>query len=215
MSKYCVFDFDGTIADSGIYVLELLNDLSVKYDFKQIRNDDLNNLLRLSIKERCEFLNISLYKLPFLILDLKKQYIKNINSLKIFEKMHEVINKLKEMDINLIILSSNSKENIKKILINNNLDVFNEIYSSSSLYGKNKIIDKLINNNDIDKNDIIYIGDEERDIIACKKNNIKIIAVTWGYDSFYLLNKNNPDYIINKPDEIVKIVSSIFKNKSS
>ncbi len=210
MNKYCVFDFDGTIADSGIVVLDLLNELSVKYNFKPIQVNDVNNLLKLSIKERCELLNISLYKLPFLMIDLKKRYNKNIVSLKIFKDMYNTIYKLKNMGINLIILSSNSKENIQKFLTKNNMDVFVEIYSSNNLFGKEKVIDKFIKNYNVNKQDIIYIGDEERDIIACKKSDIRVIAVTWGYDSFYLLNKNNPDFIVNKPNEIINIVNTCF-----
>ncbi|MBC8014963.1 MAG: hypothetical protein H7X79_04380, partial [Sporomusaceae bacterium] len=59
----------------------------------------------------------------------------------------------------------------------------------------------------------IYIGDEVRDVISCKKVSIKVIAVTWGYDSLDYLLENKPDFIANKPEEILNIVNNHFQKK--
>jgi phosphoglycolate phosphatase len=56
---------------------------------------------------------------------------------------------------------------------------------------------------------ILYIGDEPRDIIASKAVKIKIAAVTWGYSNKKLLAEYNPDFIIDRPQEILKIIKKL------
>ena len=60
--------------------------------------------------------------------------------------------------------------------------------------------------------EIIYVGDEVRDIQACKKIGVKIIAVSWGYNSKEILDREKPDYLVNKPIEIPKILKNIKRN---
>jgi phosphoglycolate phosphatase len=59
------------------------------------------------------------------------------------------------------------------------------------------------------KNDVVYIGDEYRDILACKKSKIKIISVTWGFDSRDLLVSGNPDFIVDSPVELLNVIANL------
>ena len=58
----------------------------------------------------------------------------------------------------------------------------------------------------IDKSKAYYIGDETRDIEAAKKNHIKSIAVTWGYNSETALEKYDPSYIAKTPKDLLTIL---------
>ena len=69
-------------------------------------------------------------------------------------------------------------------------------------------INAFIEQNNL-KDDVVYIGDEERDIAACKKCKISIIAVTWGFDSKELLEKNNPHYLADTPKELLEIITRL------
>lgn len=55
----------------------------------------------------------------------------------------------------------------------------------------------------------IYVGDETRDIEAARKTNIEIIAVSWGYNSKQLLEKQKPDFLIDKPRQLVDILEGL------
>ena len=59
----------------------------------------------------------------------------------------------------------------------------------------------------LSKREVIYIGDERRDIKASHKADIPIIAVTWGYNNKKMLAENNPDYLVSQPKEIISIVN--------
>lgn len=209
--KHVVFDFDGTIADSLYLVIELMNQVSEKYKFDPIREEDYEYLRSLTLMERCRELHVSLYQIPRIGIELTKTYSRAINSIKAFAGIHEMIIKLKEQNLKLSIISSNTSNNIRKFLSNNNLNYFDSVYSSSNLFGKDKAISSFIRKQHLIKEELIYIGDEHRDIVASKANKIKVIAVSWGADSLEILSKSNPDFIVEQPSQIAEIIKALNK----
>lgn len=104
------------------------------------------------------------------------------------------------------IITSNSEENVKIFLKNNNLTKhFNLIHSNLSLFGKDKSIKKVMKSRKMKRGNIIYIGDESRDVNAGKKAGIKTVAVTWGYEAESVLKKAKPTYIVTKPQELLSL----------
>lgn len=66
--------------------------------------------------------------------------------------------------------------------------------NSTNIMGKEKTIKKLLTSHKLNPHEVIYVGDEIRDIKACRKIGIKIICVDWGYDAIEMLKINQPDY---------------------
>ena len=52
----------------------------------------------------------------------------------------------------------------------------------------------------------LYVGDETRDIEAAQKAGVSIAAVTWGYNSAEVLRRFSPDYLVNRPDELLSLM---------
>lgn len=209
MIKHILFDFDGTIADSGEIGLEILNELSDKYKVKKFTKEELIEINNYPIKERFKMLGIPFYKLPKIVIETLSMYKKYISLIKMFHGMDKVLNELKDKGYNLSIISSNSIENINFFLEKNKLNIFTHIISAKNIFGKNKTISSYLKSNNLKPNEILYVGDELRDIEACKKVNVKIVAVTWGFDSYELLKKSNPDYLIDNPEELINIINNL------
>ena len=129
--------------------------------------------------------------------------------------IRKLLENLKEKGLKIGIISSNSKKNIEQYLKLKKMDVFDNICTSNKIFGKHVEIRKLLKKLDMKAGNVIYIGDEYRDIIACKNSSVRILAVTWGYDSLDLIKKGNPDFIANKPEEIYKIIDNIEIDKKS
>jgi phosphoglycolate phosphatase len=206
MKKYIAFDFDGTIVSSMALGVQLYNEIAEKYNYRKIQEEELHVIHKLSIPERLKMFNLPLYKIPKIIVEFKKNYNQHVGSLRAIEGMKQVIFRLKEEGYTLGIISSNSVPNIEKFLAKNQFDVFDQVYSSRGLFGKQSTINNVIKKLRIKKEDMIYIGDEVRDINACKKAGVKMIAVSWGFDSRELLEEQNPDYIADKPADITEIM---------
>ena len=86
-------------------------------------------------------------------------------------------------------------------------NLFEFVYSESSLFGKHVVLKRMCSKQNIDPLEVVYVGDEDRDIIAAKKVKIKIIAVTWGFNSKAKLSKEKPDYLVDLPMQIIEVIS--------
>jgi hypothetical protein len=81
-------------------------------------------------------------------------------------------------------------------------DCFDFIYSANNLFGKHRTINATLKQFNISPHEVVYIGDEMRDVDAARNSNIKIAAVCWGYNSKSALQKTQPDIIIEHPKEL-------------
>lgn len=198
-----IFDFDGTLADTLAFTvnaaleinkkLNLLND--EKIDFEKFRSTDTVEFFK--------DLEISNLKLLFFLYKYQRKLTKEIDKVKVFEDLPEILNELKDNGIGLGIATSNSTKNVKKFLNNNNLDMFNFIYSSIDYFHKNRILERAVKKYGMEKENVIYVGDEIRDIKAAKEAGIKVASVTWGYNFENVLSTYKPDFIINKPKDLL------------
>ncbi|MEK6545270.1 MAG: HAD hydrolase-like protein, partial [Nitrospinota bacterium] len=75
------------------------------------------------------------------------------------------------------------------------------------IFSKRRAIKRFIRRHYLSENNIYYVGDETRDIRAAKKAGIKCIAVTWGLNSKSALEALEPSIIVNKPSELVKVLT--------
>lgn len=204
--QYIIFDFDGTIADTYPLAKEIFKKIKNKYSDKEFDFDDIK---KYELSDLLKRYKMPIYKFLLLVYEMKKEMQKNeVNPFLNIEKMIKEIKK----DCKIGIVSSNSKDNISKFLEKNRLkDYFDFVYTDTSFFGKNISLERLCKKYNLEKDEVIYVGDETRDVKACKKAGIKIIATTWGFSSKKLLEKQNPDYIAESPDEILKIIRQNLK----
>lgn len=206
MKKVLVFDFDGTIADTESEFIRIFNQLAQKHKFLKITEDNRETFRELAPLKFFQEAKIPIWKLPVLMLEGKRELQKTIEVVNPSKGVKEQLIKLRNNGHTLHILTSNSKENVIKFLEKNEMMVFDLIHTGSSVFGKDKHILSLIKKNSLNKKDVWYVGDEIRDIEATKKAGVKMIAVTWGYGSKKSLAKYKPDFLIDKPEELLKIV---------
>ena len=207
MIKTVIFDFDGTIADTFITIVKLFNNRAKEFGIEKLDLSEVENLRNLGIKAIFKKFGIHILKLPRISKIIRNDLKAKTSSINIFPQIKYILLKLKQKKFKLGILSSNSKENIEKFLKVNRLNIFDFIQSEKNLFGKGKALTALLKKYNLKENEIIYIGDEVRDIDACRENGIKIISVTWGFNKKEILQLNNPDYLVNRPQEILKVLS--------
>lgn len=207
MIKYIIFDFDGTLVDSGSIFLKIFYELSEKYGLKKMEGEEITQLRKMSILNRCKFLKIPLYKLPFLANEFYKSYKLSIHGLLFFNGIKELLQNLKKAGYEIAVISSNSKENIGAFFINAGFDQQIQVLSSNNVLGKDLMLKRFLRKNKLLKNEVIYVGDEHRDIVACKKSNIQIIWVNWGFDCEEVVEIDKPDFIASRPEDIMEILN--------
>lgn len=203
-----LFDFDGTISDSHDAALDTYNSLSKKYGFRTVLETDLPSLKHKTSKELLKHLGISLMRLPFILKEARANFQKQIHDLQPIEDLTEVLIKLKELKLQLGILTSNSGKNVSDFLSNNKLNYFDYIYPDVHLFGKSRAIKRLIKKEKLKSERVVYVGDETRDIEAAKTAGVGVIAVTWGFNSREVLQAQGPSKIVDSPQELLDLFSA-------
>jgi len=209
MTKVIIFDFDGTLADTIDILLSITNRLSAEFGFKSATKEELAQLSNLTSWQILQYSGISIFKFPLLIRKLKAELRSEIPNIQLFSGIKEVLLELKKLGFQLGIITSNSTENVRDLLEKNGLQgTFTFIYSGST-FGKHKVINRWLKTEHINPEEVVYVGDEIRDIDAAKKTGIKVIAVSWGFNSQEALAAHNPDFLIKRPQELIEIMSNL------
>jgi len=105
----------------------------------------------------------------------------------------------------MIIISSNGTNFIKALLESRGITCFDEVLGGD--IEKSKV--KKINwqKEKYPDAEIYYIGDTTGDIKESKESNIKAVGVTWGFHERAVMEKENPDFLFDKPSELVALLS--------
>lgn len=206
MAKVLIFDFDGTLAETWSAVLEVTNTLADDYGYQKITNQEALALKDKGVRELIKLFNIPMYKLPSLVIRARKELGKKIPQTKPISDIPETIKKLKAAGFQLGVVTSNSVENVQAFLKNNQIEGFDFVDSEIEVFGKGNKIKKLLKKKQISAEDAIYIGDELRDVEAARNAGLKIISVSWGFNSKESLAKAQPDWLIDKPSQLLELV---------
>src|SRR3989338_6396255 len=138
----------------------------------------------------------------------RRLYMEGLATTKPFSGIKKMLTRLKKI-YKLAIITSNYKTAVTKFFKNHGIREFDIILSSDVNRRKENKIKMLLDKFSIGKNEVIFVGDTVGDIEACKNAGIRIIAVTWGYHSKSRLMKHRPDFIADKPQDIVKILEKM------
>lgn len=203
-----LFDFDGTIADTLPTSADIIRSLSAKYGYKPLSNKESEYMRDFTIQEIFKESHVAFYKLPLMVYDVKKELNKHIGGLTVIKGMKAVLEILRKQ-YHLAIITSNDKTNVEIFLKNNHVDFFDSIYTGTTIFGKARLIQGFLKKNNLQTKEVVYVGDEIRDIEATKKVGVPIIAATWGFNSRKGLARFEPDYIIDSPREILPILKNL------
>ena len=202
--KCLIFDFDGTIADTYDIVFEILREIFHRRGVKVPK--DRKEPRSMGAREKMREYKVSRKSIVLLTRACRRHLKKKMKTVKTFPRLKNILKKLKKK-YRLGMVTSNSRENVEIFLKNNGLnEVFDFIETGNPLFGKHRRLRKAIKKQGYKKSEVIYVGDETRDIKAAKKVGIKIVAVGWGYESMSCLNKGKPNHLITKPERLLKIV---------
>jgi phosphoglycolate phosphatase len=203
----CVlFDFDGTLGDTFEAGVEILNTLAGEFGFRGLPQSEVEHARDLSTRELMRHLGIPQMKLHRISKRGTEEITKRIMEINPLPGVTEMLRELNARDISLGVLTSNSEQNVRTFLSNHDLEVFDFIKSSSKLLGKSRVLRAIMKEFGYSAREILFVGDELRDIEAAQETGVHMAAVTWGYNSTAALEAAGPDYLIADPMGICRLV---------
>ncbi len=213
--KACIFDLDGTTLDTlesiGSTVNLVLDELGLKTheieEYKHFAGDGQYELVRRSLiaagDEKLQNYDVAMNRYIELFKDRCTYHVR------LYDGIRELMEALKAKGIKVSILSNKHHDNVVSILN----ELFGENYFDCVLGQRDdhkkkpsgEGINIILNEIGENPEHCIYIGDTDTDMLTGKNYGLYTVGVGWGFRTKEELVSADADYIVDKPEEILKI----------
>lgn len=200
-----IFDFDGTIADTPAVAVQIYNEMSGDLGLPEVSRAEFMDYKRRSIRELMKLAGLPWFRLPGIIRKARRGFKKYLLEVPPVAGIPEVLAALQARGYRMGILTSNSRENVEAFLAHHQLQYFEFIHAPSSLFGKARVLAKIMKRGNLPPEALIMIGDELRDIEAAREVSVDSVAVTWGFNTEELLGSAGPSHIARQPAQLLDL----------
>jgi phosphoglycolate phosphatase-like HAD superfamily hydrolase len=204
-----IFDFDGVLADTLDDLIqfgqEVCDELGVKH---VVKKDDLSNLEIMSFASFGRACEVPENLVDEFVQSCLKRFAEKKSPPAIFNGLSNIV---RNFSINnaIAIITTNSSQNVNAFLVEHGLSgCIHAVYGEDSPGSKAQKISIARNqlSADIKQESVFMVGDSLSDIRAAKETATTSIAVTWGHQSLEYLLSGDPDYVVNFPHDLIKII---------
>ncbi len=199
-----VFDFDGTLADSFAQAVALFRRIGPGLGLTPISDEDVPTLRTLPTKQFFKKVGIRFWRLPRVIRAYQAAAAEHAHELKLHSGIAEMLAALHAAGHRLGVLSSNREDVIRACLRANGVEeLFAFVVGYPKLFGKAKALRRILKAEGIDRQQLLYVGDEVRDIEAANKVKVPVVAATWGFHARELLADAGPTAFADTPVDVL------------
>lgn len=200
--RLAIFDFDGTLADTFPWFVGVLNGVADRYGFSRVKADEVEMLRGYDARQIMRHLRVPSWKLPFIANHMRRLMARDIDGIRLFDGVPDMLRVLTDSGVTVAVVSSNSVENIRCILGPEAAGQVAHYGCGASLFGKAAKFRRMLRTTGIPASHAIAIGDELRDIEAARTVGMACAAVAWGYTRGDALAALRPDRLLNRVEDI-------------
>lgn len=211
--RLVIFDFDGTLSDSGGWFLSIMDHLSDRYGFRRIGRHEVEPLRRMPTREVIRHIGIPRWRLPFIARYVRRLFGRHTHQVELFEGVPEMLAAIEAAGIGIAVVTSNSETNARAVLGPENAARVDWWACGASLFGKAPKFRKVLNASGIPPHQALSIGDETRDIDAARETGVRAGAVLWGYANPDALAHLAPDIAFASPQAVIDHLASAKVNR--
>ena len=217
MKKAVIFDFDGTLCDTGVgvkksakYALDAFNIPAPEWEeldffigppllvtFQERFEQSAADAEKLVKKYRERYTNIGLYESEF------------------YDGIAQLLQRLKNDGILLGIASSKPINYVEELLIKADLrdmfDCVSAVSFNADCESKQNIIDRCLGELGVEPSDALMVGDRFYDIDGARECGVDSVGVLWGFGTKFELIESGAKYIIDKIDDVENIALGLYE----
>jgi haloacid dehalogenase superfamily, subfamily IA, variant 3 with third motif having DD or ED/haloacid dehalogenase superfamily, subfamily IA, variant 1 with third motif having Dx(3-4)D or Dx(3-4)E len=209
-----IFDLDGTLLDTLEDITDSANFALTLHGFPGRKIEEIRSFVGNGVARLMELAipaGINNPQYEKCLADFRHHYSRNMqNKTNAYKGIMDLLRHL-------------SKENYKIAIVSNKFDMavkkLNQVYFGEYIkvaIGESKGVSKKPAPDTVFKaleelgsnvNKAVYIGDSEVDVKTAQNSGIICIGVTWGFRNREVLAQEGANYIIDKPAEVLQIIS--------
>lgn len=215
MYKAVFFDLDGTLLDTLEDLADSVNEMLRKFscperslaEVRQFLGNGMRKLVERSVSEDFQKENLqSAYEF------FRLSYSKNMqNKTHPYDGIITCLEELKENGIITVVTSNKNDDAVKNLC----REYFGDLLTLS-VGAKEGVPSKpnpemvisAMREIGAEKEECIFVGDSDTDILTAKNAGLKSVGVLWGFRNREILEKAEADFVISHPCEIISIVKS-------
>ena len=214
--KACIFDLDGTIINTVGSLRYCTSEAIALFGYPPVTDEEamrfVGNGTRVLLRRSLEKYGdtdeehyrkvITEYKRVFQTGCTRGNYV--------YEGLPEVLKSLKKQGIRLAVISNKPDEQTRKCVYDlYGRDLFELVYGEREgipLKPDPTALKMLIAELGVEPSECLYFGDGDTDVNASNAAGCHTAAVTWGFRSREILEKCGPEFMIDRPEDILKLV---------
>ncbi|MFO7890821.1 MAG: HAD-IA family hydrolase [bacterium] len=208
-----IFDFDGTLVDTASDVID-----SINFALGEI---GINSVSKTHIKKcigpgKDDFLKAVLgkefqrYEEEFIVLFRGYYWEHCLDNTLLFTGIADILQKYQHK--NVTVASNKPRFFIERILEGLSiLDLFDVIIGAedvSQVKPHPEMVEKILEQTESLKAEILFIGDTDNDIIAGHKAGVSTCGVSYGYGDRFSIEEQNPHFMVDHPADLSKIIDN-------
>ena len=213
MIKAVIFDLDGTLLDTLDGLKDSVNYTLNQFNYPTKNLDEIRSFVGNGVSKLVEraipdgLVNPNFEKCLAIF---KEHYSKTMNTTtKPYSKIIELLQILKQKEIKCAVVSNKYDSAVKDLCNYYFSDLIDFAVGESTKCKPKPSIDGIeivLNKFNLKKEEVLYVGDSEVDILTAKNANIKMITVAWGFRESAYLKQNGADIIIDKAFDLLDYI---------
>lgn len=204
-----IFDFDGTLANSIDLVFRLYNEHVEQFGYLPLTKEEFPSLRRLGYKKAMKAKHIRYTMLPRIVVTIGREMRQHMDEVLPYDGIVEMLKGLRQNGFSIGVLTSNQASLVKEFFSKHNFPEFDFVVSEKTLFGKDKALKRILKRHGLHREQVIYVGDEPRDVVASHKAGIQVIGVSWGLGGVEGLQPAKPDVLVSTPQELLDTISRL------
>lgn len=194
------FDFDGTLADTFPIIFREINRLAQEKGRSPFREEEFEVFRRSSGMEALKQLGISLSQIPKFFLTIRRAVQEQLHEVQPFEGVAPMLERCAASGYTMGVLTSHDEKQVERFLQSHDLyRYFTRLLSDYSLRGKHVPLKNLVKKMGFDLRQILYVGDDERDVEAARKVGVGFVAVSYGAKEESILRAAGAKVMMESP----------------
>ena len=154
--RLAIFDSDGTLADTLPWMHSVFNDLAEEHGFRRVEPCDYERFRDLHGSALLRELGLPLWKLPRVVSAMRRRMSEHTGTLSLFPGISDVLPRLVAGGVQLAMVSSNSRENVERVLGADNAKLIAHFACGVSMLGKASKLRQVIRRSAIPPSEAIY-----------------------------------------------------------